>query len=90
MLKKYLTITFNVKIIYFFRQTNYFGCDKIEDKFCICFIEDVNEADVTTIKHAIRAYRGESSREGSFLLMRDRELLIISEFFARYGTQVRN
>jgi hypothetical protein len=74
----------------FHRQTSNFGCEKIEDKFCICFVPDVTETDIAAIKQAIRAFRGESPKEGSFLLMRDRDLLIVTEFFARYGNLIRN
>jgi hypothetical protein len=79
-----------VKLCFFHRQTSNFGCEKIEDKFCICFVPDVTETDIAAIKQAIRAFRGESPKEGSFLLMRDRDLLIVTEFFARYGNLIRN
>jgi hypothetical protein len=66
------------------------GCEKIENKYCICFVENITETDVSTINQAIKVYRGEPTREGAFILMRDRELLIITEFFARYGSYLRN
>jgi hypothetical protein len=54
-------------------------------------VENITEADISTINHAIKVYRGETARgDGSFALMRDRELLIITEFFSRYGSYLKN
>jgi hypothetical protein len=54
-------------------------------------VENITEADISTLHHAVKVYRGEISRgEGSFALMRDQELLIITEFFSRYGSYLKN
>jgi len=74
----------------FNRNIGRIGCEKIENKYCVCFIENITEIDVSTINQAIKVYRGESLREGAFILMRDRELRIITEFFSRYGGYIKN
>jgi hypothetical protein len=72
------------------RQTDSFGCEKIEGKFCVCYINNITEADLTNITQAIKIYRGLSDRENAFNLLRDRDVFIITEFFSRYGSQIRN
>ena len=90
-LKHYLIfLTIFLMFCFFYRNVGSIGCEKIENRFCICFVEDLTETDISTINQAIKVYRGESSRDGAFILMRDRELLIITEFFARYGSYLKN
>lgn len=67
-----------------------FECAKIDGKYCTCFVEDLTESDVTILNKALKVFRGRFDyRENTFTLIKDRELCIISEFFSRYGNQIK-
>lgn len=67
------------------RRTPDPGCLKVEG-FCVCFLdEELTETDYCNIRQAITVARGESQRNQNFLLLKDRDIKIITKFFARYG-----
>jgi hypothetical protein len=72
----------------FCRSFEKYGCEKIEGKYCICFIENPNQVLIDKITHVMKIYRGEKSSyrdDNTFILMTDLDISIISEFLIRYG-----
>ena len=76
-----------------FRIDNYVGCEKIEDQFCICFIPDINQEEIKILKQAIEIFRKGPNTDNiidKFTVFRPRDFFILTEFFSRYGPNIRN
>ena len=89
-----LKLKINLTLIFFnFRNDPYVGCEKINDKFCICFIPNVDEGEVKILKQAIEIYKKGPKCQDAIInkltVFRPRDFFILSEFFTRYGSTVR-
>ncbi len=67
------------------RRTPDPGCLKVEG-FCVCFMnEELTDSDYFNIQQAVSISRGEAQKNNNFLLLKDRDIKIITKFFAKYG-----
>jgi hypothetical protein len=77
----------------FYRNDPYVGCEKIDEEYCICFIPNVQEAEVKILQQAIEIYRkGPNCQDipiNRLSVFRPRDFFILSEFFTRYGSIIR-
>ena len=67
--------------------------EKIDEEYCICFIPNVQEAEVKILQQAIEIYRkGPNCQDipiNRLSVSRPRDFFILSEFFTRYGSIIR-
>jgi hypothetical protein len=61
------------------------------DRFPLDFIPDIRQSDRDLVINSVKAYKNleKDSLPGSFNFLEPREIGIISEFFSRYGPQIR-
>jgi hypothetical protein len=64
---------------------------EILERFPLDFIPDIKQSDKDLIVSSVKAYKNLESDTltGSFNFLEPREIRIISEFFSRYGPQIR-
>lgn len=80
-----------LKKVLFFRQETYSGCEKINDVYCVCFVQNIQPTEISNITQAIEIYRNGVNNipTNNLTVMRPRDILILTEFFARYGSIIR-
>ncbi len=73
----------------FYRNNPKVGCEKIDEEYCICFIPNVQEAEVKILKQAIEIYRkGPNCQDipiNRLSVFRPRDFFILSEFLLVMG-----
>lgn len=64
---------------------------EILERFPLDFIPDIKQSDKDLIINSVKAYKNLESDTltGSFNFLESREIGIISEFFSRYGAEIR-
>lgn len=63
----------------------------ILERFPLDFIPDIKQSDRELVLNCVKAYKNleKDTLPGSFNFLDPREISIISEYFARYGPQIR-
>ena len=79
-------------VSFFYRNDSFVGCERIQDRFCTCFIPNITEAEIKIIKQSVEIFEKGPEAQNTFdkfSVFRPRDLFIVSEFFSRYGSVIR-
>lgn len=71
-------------------QTNFYECDKIEGKYCCCFIENCSEKDVSLLSNVLKILKSNNSASNlSLNLLLERDLKNVSLFLLKHSEKLK-